>query len=376
MITENFGMKDLVKMLEERGNICVSVIVPADSFSGDRRVNKLSVQRAVDTAKQFLRFKYEAARAEPLQHALDEIFMEIDFTRNVDGLGIYVSPNIRQMVKFPFTIEEKIITADHFEIRDLLYKINYSIPYFVLLLSEKEIKLFKGSWYDLYEINDNNFPKEYTEEYIYNQPGRSTSYAGYAHVKNFEKDKSELEEIRCRDFFEKADDQLNNYLGDDAPLLIMGPEKELTWFGNISAHRKQIAYELSGNYLYFNAARLADIVWPAMYSHLKYEIELLVEELKEKIGMQLAVSGIQDVWQAAKEGKGFKLLVEKDFRKPGFTDEQGYRLYLRPPVKKHKILTDAVEDIIETVLKKNGRIFFTDNNALKDYQQIALIKRY
>ena len=97
----------------------------------------------------------------------------------------------------------------------------------------------------------------------------------------------------------------------------------------------------------------------------------------KKIGEHLGISGIQEVWQAAKEGRAFKLLVEKDFRKPGFVAKDAYKLFfLRPPQNSHKILADAVDDIIEMVLEKNGQVFFTDNDALKDYQRIALITRY
>ena len=118
------------------------------------------------------------------------------------------------------------------------------------------------------------------------------------------------------------------------------------------------------------------MAWPVMRSHLNNERVQLIKEFNEKIGMNLGVSGIQDIWSAAKEGKAFKLLVEKDYRCPGFVDRDEYYLYLRPPQKPHKVLADAVDDIIEMVLEKNGHVFFTDNGMLKDYQRIALITRY
>jgi hypothetical protein len=69
-------------------------------------------------------------------------------------------------------------------------------------------------------------------------------------------------------------------------------------------------------------------------------------------------------------------VVEKDYRIPGFLADNDYHLYLRPPQKTHKILPDAVDDIIETVLNKNGHVFFVDNGILENYHRIALIPRY
>ena len=113
-----------------------------------------------------------------------------------------------------------------------------------------------------------------------------------------------------------------------------------------------------------------------MHSHQDNERVQLIKEFTEKIGEHLGISGIQEVWEATKEGKAFKLLVEKDFRSPGFAEKEAYHLYLRPPQKPHRVLADAVDDIIEMVLEKNGHVFFTDNGMLKDYQRIALITRY
>jgi hypothetical protein len=68
--------------------------------------------------------------------------------------------------------------------------------------------------------------------------------------------------------------------------------------------------------------------------------------------------------------------VEKDYKSPGFTESGSNELYLRPPQKAHRILADAVDDIIECVLEKNGQVFFVEDGMLKDYQRIALITRY
>ena len=376
MKSEKLLGEELLTMQKEKGKICVSIIVPTHRLSPERRVDKLEVERALDNARQFLQFRYTEPQIKPLLQALDELYKEIDFTHNSDGLGLYVSPNIKFSVQFPFPVEEKVMVGDNFELRDLLYKVNYANPYFVLLLTEKRVRLFEGIWGEINEIKDKNFPKEYKEEYIYNPPSQSTSYAGYSHVKGFEKDKSELEAIRFKDFFRHTDKLLNDYLVNNTPLILLGVEKELAWFENISVHKKNIIGKITGSYNYSNPTQLADMAWPVMRSHLDNERVQLIKEFTEKIGEHLGISGIQEVWQAAKEGKAFKLLVEKDFRSPGFVDKDAYRLYLRPPQTPHKVLADAVDDIIEMVLEKNGQVFFTDNGMLKDYQRVALITRY
>jgi hypothetical protein len=113
-----------------------------------------------------------------------------------------------------------------------------------------------------------------------------------------------------------------------------------------------------------------------MFAYVQHEREQLIKEFEEKIGNHLGISGIQEVWEAAGEGKAFKLLIEKNFRCPGFIIETDPHLYLRPPQKPHKILADAVDDLVETVIGKGGHVYFTDDELLKDYGRVALITRY
>jgi hypothetical protein len=368
--------ESLLTLQNEKGNICISVIIPTHRISPDRRSDQLNAKRAIEKAEQLLKMKYAQNIVSPLMKKLNELFLQIDFDHNEDGLGLFVSSNVQFQFSFPFRVEEKIVVGNSFEIRDVLYKVNYSDPYYVLLLTEHGAHLFYGSWNVLDEIKDKHFPMEYEDEYAYNPPSRSTSSAGQAHVKSFEKDKSELEKIRFKNFFHKVDNILNGYLLNKEPLILLGTEKLLALFENASTHEKHFAGKITGSYSYLNLKQLSDLVSPVLYGYLQNKRTKLIEEFIEKGGQHLGTSGIQDIWSAAMEGKAFKLLVEKDYRCPGFLDENDYHLYLRPPQKPHKVLADAVDDLIELVLEKDGQVYFVDNDLLKAYGRIALITRY
>lgn len=368
--------EDLLALQKAKGNICISIIVPTHRTSPDRRVDKAEVENAVDKAKQLLQFKYPGKDVKSLLQSLDDQLKDIDFIHNTEGLGLYISSDVKLLVHFPFPVKEKVMVDDNFEIRDLLYKINYDQSYYVLMLTEKEAKLFEGSWNNLSEIKGDHWPLIYEDEFVYSKPARSSSFAGHAHVKMFEKDKSELEAIRFKDFYRQLDKGLDTYLRKDTSLIILAPEKESSLFEKVSKHKQNIIHKVHGSYGYDNLKSISEIVWPAMYEHLQAERKQLLNEFKEMIGGHRGVSGIQNVWEAAKEGKALKLLVEKDYRCPGFVTGDDYNLYLRPPNAIHKILSDAVDELIETVLQKNGQVYFTDNEWLKDYGHIALITRY
>ena len=321
MANEKLPGEDLIQLRKERGNICISVIVPTHRISPERRADRLEVERALDKAKQLLRYKYAERQIEPLLLSMDELLASIDFMHNIEGIGLYISSNSKLAVQFPFPVKEKIMVDDNFEIRDLLHKISYAKPYYVLMLTEKDERLFEARWKELTEVKDNNWPIEYKDDYVYEKPVRSSSYAGHAHVKNFEKDTSELEAIRFKNFFHQVDKLLDTYLVDDIPLILLGSEKILSWFKEVSRHERNIINSIPGNYAHLNSTLLAEVVWPAMLSYLGDGQEQLIDEFEQKIGGHLGMSSIQEIWEAAGEGRALKLLVEKDFRCPGFIIE-------------------------------------------------------
>jgi len=366
----------LLALQKEKGNICVSIIVPTHRTSPDRRVDEQVVKNAMEKARDLLRYKYPEKEIEPLFAMLDSLYESIDFTRNQEGIGLYASPNLKLAIPFPFPVEEKIMVDKNFEIRDLLYRTHYAVPYYVLVLGGEGARLFEGRWEALEEIKDSHFPMHYEDDYEYSKPSRSSSHAGQAHVKSFERDKSELEATRLKVFFRAVDRSIGKYLIGHTPLVLMGAEKEIALYTGASSNLAHIIARISGSYNHQHPKELADMAWPPVRRHLENGWKNLVKEFEEKIGERRGTSGIQEIWNAVLEGKGQILLVEKDYRVPGFIGLNENHLYLRPPKRTHKVLADAVDELIETVLEKDGEVYFVDNGVLEKFERIALITRY
>jgi hypothetical protein len=355
---------------------CISIIVPTHRTSPERTVDPLEIKKAVENAKKLLGAKYggNGVDTSKVLGLLDELTMNIDYLHNSEGIGLFVSPSISQIVKFPFPVKERIIIGDSFEIRDVLYLENSMRSFYVLSITEKDLRLFRGNGEVLQEIHDKNFPVHIVEEYEYARPNIANSY-GFG-LKNTEKDKSIVEEERLIAEMKKADKKLGEYLKEDKPLLINGVTKELGYFMKISTHKKNIKGKVLGNYSYADSSELGKLAYEEIKSFLDAEENKTLERLSEAVGRKLAASGIEEVWKAANEGKGLLLLVEKDCVAPGFLSSDHSTLHTHPPKTEHEIVTDAVDDVMETVLEKNGQVLIVENGKLFEHNGIALILRY
>ena len=366
------GPASIIKsMVNEKGKTCVSIIVPTHRMAPARQGDRLEVQRATMAAKEILSNK-------PGNFSLDidSLLGQIDFNKNKEGIGIFVSPRIKKLVSFPFPVTRKIVVDNFFHMHDLIYIDNYQTVYYLLDISKKEIHLFRGMLDHLEEIVDRNFPKKIEDSYEYGKPSHSNSGSGYAHVKDVEKDKSTLRELRLKKIFQVTDKLLSKYLTTkDIPLLLCGPTEDISIYRSATKHTDNIITSMSDNYKGTSVHDLALLAWLQVRSFIDQKKLELVDDLKEKLGEGLAVCGIDGIWPMTKEGRGRLLLLEKDYGKMGFITKDD-QLSLQGSGEKPLRYSDVVDEIINTVFEKKGKVVIMEKGSLEGYGGIALMLRY
>ena len=368
--------RDLDGLLVEKGNACVSIIIPTRLHSRDRMQNPVLVKKAIRKARGLLE---KGAWPKNLVEQLDIKFLtipeRIDFIHLQEGLAIFVSPNILKIFLLPFRVKGKVTVGTTFEIRDIIYCMQYLKPYYLLTISKKKIRLFTGTGQELQEITNSDFPKQYLEEYEYSppSPGSPPSPA----LKAFERDKSIVKETRLRGFLKDADRALEKYLREGAMLIVAGVKKELADFEQTSHHLAKLSGKIPGNYDFDAVRPLAENAWKRIQYLVKKSQRDLLAKADEELGRGRLISGITHVWREACNGNGSVLLLERDYQvaaylNPGDSSE----ILITPPSGLYGFVPDATNDLIEIVRGKGGRVTIYENGQLSKYGHIALLLRH
>lgn len=378
-MNKNTWREDLASLAIERDEICISIIMPGHFLSPDRRTEPSQLETKFKEVKSYLSDKYNNDIVSPLMTDMKALYEQIDFTRNTAGIGLFVSKNVKKLVHFFFPVKERFVIARSFDLRDLLYESYYNIPYVVLMLSQKEARLFNAHLDILSEVTGDHFPKKNEAVYEYARPSRGNSYVGQSNLKEFEKDKSVTEEIRLKSFFRETDEVLDSYLDLDTPLIVIGDQKELAWFRQVTTHEHNIACNIPGNYMRNNEHELSLLTWKAMKLFYKKNKEKLINEFREMKRTTRGIPGveIENIWRAVHEGRGYKLLVEKDLTFTGYvSNDDENELYRSTPKHPNHEVADVINRLIEVMLEKNGEVIIMDNGMLKEFMGLALITRY
>lgn len=340
----------------------LSILLPTHRTSPDNKRDPILVKNLVNEATERLSEEFSNRELAPLLNNLDKLVNEIDYPHTLDGLALFVSHDFAKLYYLPFSVPARVIIDQTFATRDLVYGMHRSLRYWVLLLSQASTRLLAGTAETLEEIQDKNFPMEMTG------PGGTAPLPYHA-------DSSYLDD-RHRRFFQQVDSALTFY--DDQeflPLVVGGVDRQVSFFQEVTQYPQSITGVLSGNYDKASLPELTPHVWSAIQPFREIQRQEALQELEDGVNAQRVVSTIGEVWRLANEGRGKLLLVEKNYHIPAILTEDGnFQLVDEPSGT--DVMDDAVDEIIEVVLAKGGKVVMVDDGSLSAYQQIALILRY
>lgn len=365
----------LNRLLHAAEGPCISLIVPRHPLNRGREADVVEIKQAIHETTRYLEQSAVESR-ETLTGDIKALSAQIDFNRPGCGIGIFVAPAIRELVYFHTPVIKKMIVADRFEIRDLLFDSACDIPYFLLSLTENKARLFEGSFDRLIEVTSGGFPQKFRDDHNYQPPSGGNAYAGRAVTQSYEADKSAMTAIRYTAFFRKVDAMLDQLSIDGCIFLVAAATKELAAFKQVSRQGGRILRSVVGNYQH-DLAALQQKAWLTCRQIIDDNKVKVLADYHQAVGQHRGEEGVQAVWKAVGEGRGLTLLVEKDFHIPGFiADNDPSLLHLSSITGHHQIIPDAIEAIIRTCLDNHVQVVFYPNDMLHDQQGIALVTRY
>lgn len=357
---------DLQLLQSMRGYPALSILLPTHRTFPENRQDPIRVKNLVRQAVERLVAQFPKREVEPLLKRLEALVAEIDYNYALDGLALFVNQDITGKFYLPFPLQERVVLDQTFATRDLVYALNRSPRYWVLALGEQPARLFEGAREMLVEITGNGFPMSYEG------PGTTEPLPG-----GFGIEKSAYRDERRRQFFREVDAALGQITAAEAlPLILVGLDRNQAFFNEVTAHQNLIAATLVGSHDKTPAHQLANLVWPLMQAHTRRERQEILKALSTALGDGKYAAGIISVWRMAQEGRGAILLVEEGFHYPARVEADGLQLTPADDPTAPAVIADAVDELIETVLLKGGRVVFFQDGVLDAHQRIAMILRY
>lgn len=359
-------MKNTLERLSKiQAPICISVIAKTHRTHPENEKDSLLLKNLISEAVQRLQRDYDKKTADKYADKLNKLAEKVDYRHNDLGLMLFVSEEISEILKLPISPSSRVIIDKTFATRSIIRALKRSSDYYVLALSRDKARLIEASSDKVVcEFETGGFPA--SDEGLLKTSKAEGANAG--RVSNL-----------TREFFNRIDKLVNNIRRDN-PL----PVVIYTEAANYSEYLKEADYpdtilgdiEVAFKNVDDKAANLVRKIWPKVEEMTLARHRNRIQELDAAINAGKCVTDLNEVWKAVQDGRGQTVFVEEGFYQPVKNEGGNLIPIAADQVESGKDINDIADEIIEHTLKFGGDVVFTDKDALKDFNRMALITRY
>jgi hypothetical protein len=352
MQTESFRLN---KVRGEHHPLTISVFTPFNPKLLGRSAIELQLQSLIQKVEQKLSEFCTPAEGAPLIDRLKSFMAKLDFATYKQSVGIFISKSIAKAYYLDIPLTEKIIIDGSFEIRELVKSKADAHKYLVLVLSSSRSRVFLGNSCDFRRIAFNT--SEFASAYKNDIAERVANFTDIAQRKEVVLDK----------FLHHIENGLGIVLNSyNLPLFVMGSEKVMGHFKNITHFRTHIVEYIPGNFDACTDAGIQRAIQPYVADWKKVQQQDIMHRLDDAASAHKIAMGINEVYEQAAHKRGKLLVVEKDYTYQNLANNNNGESHIK----------DTVDEAIESVLQNGGDVEFVDAGLLEKYDHIALTLYY
>jgi hypothetical protein len=330
-------MADLLRLEHVRelagheGGPCVSVFLPSHRVTPDSGQDPIRLRNLLDEAERRLLaggLRAPVAR-EVLAPGRDLLGSGWFWSYQSDGLAVFLAPGWSRVFRLPREFPELVVVAGRFHLKPLLALLAAGQRFYVLALSQHQVRLLEGTPHGVQEAELAGVPGSLRETLKYDdlekelglhiagRGGPAARAVFHGHGIGGEVDKALLER-----FLRQVDDGLQQILAaETAPLVLAGVGYEQAMFRQLTRYPHVLAEGIGGNPEQLRAADLHERAWAIVEPVFTRARQQAVQRYQQAAARgHGAASDVTQVVHAALQGRVDTLFVAAGQQRWGTAD--------------------------------------------------------
>lgn len=346
---------------------CVTITIPTYRTAPDNQKDEIRLKNHVAQAVERLQNEFGKRETADLVGKIEALADSVDHAHNLDGLVIFAGGDYAELFKLPYRLPERVAIDDNFLTRDLVFAMNRSPLYWLVTLSETDTRLFIAQKDQMDEIEAYGFPMSAESAPVSINPNQDISH---------------VRDRLMQDLMRKVDAGLEEALKNvPAPVVMTGVDRNLGHFKETVARPDKVMLYVSGGYNEQSGHELGKLLWPQVEQALADLRNQVFEEVGNAKGNNRFLSGLNECWQAASDGRVEKLVVGEKLSIPAILseDRRHVKVIDNPNEPGENAYADIIDELIELVMAADGKVVFVDEGSLKDFnpqRDLVAITRY
>jgi hypothetical protein len=351
------------KLASESGNPCVTITLNTHRTHPDNLQDAVNLKNLCKQAEERLLNEFDKRSILPLLKNLEDIQKEIDINYNLDSLHIFLSNDTKEFEKSAWLVDaDSVQISDKFALKGIINAYNRSKEYGILLLSQSGVHLYEAMDDAIVkEIRNDDFPFKENPHYVTN--------------------KEEISDAKRHDnllleFLNRVDKAVVRYYNQfELPIVVVCVADTYHKLQEVADRPRVYMGHVNVNYNDTATHTLAKVAWEFVKEHEYAKRTDAIKELAASVSKGNVLTDLQEIYKAAKEGRGDLLIVHENFSQPVLLNGNN-EIELINDVTTKGAVDDVVSEIAWEVLSKKGRTVFTSQEDLDRFGKIALKVRW
>jgi hypothetical protein len=373
--------EDVLKLIETKLDPCISIYLPTEKAGKDILKGRILLKNQLKEAEKKLALLNvsEPDAKNILKKAYDLIEDLIFWQNSNEGLALFISGDTFKFFKMPVKFQEKVHVSKEFNIIPLLSMITKDENYYLLSLSQKNIKLYLCDEFNIKEI-ELDMPTSLDEALQMDDPERqlqfhsgnpNTSSAVYhGHGGSAEDNKSHINR-----FMQMVSTDILNFIPkNELPLIVSGVSYITSMYKDANKYPNLMDQHIDGNPDNIHPKDLKDRAHKIMDERFNKITDAMMEKFSEAKSIGNGSDILEDIISASFDGRINRLFLTSNIEKWGYYDENLkflYELY-EPTVEAENVLNIAA---INT-LKNGGEVLVYKPEEMNNEDRYLATFRY
>jgi hypothetical protein len=307
--------------------------------------------------------------------------------RQGHGLALFLAPDMFRAYRAPLPLDELVVVARRFHLKPLLPLLSGDGHFFVLALSQKEVRLLKGSQFDIEEVELPDVPQgmaaalryDDVEKKDHHFPGSQGRRAGgvaplAGHGVGIDDATHEPDDPILR-YFQQVDTGLHAVLRDEhAPLVLAGLDYLLPVYRRANTYPHVLEEAVTGNPQGLRPEELRERAWAVVQPHFQQGQERAADQYRQLVGTGRATNEVPAAVTAAYDGRVDTLFVAVGVHQWGVFHDDSRE------VEVHQAAEAGDEDLIDVAAMytflRRGVVYAVAPGQMPDREPVAAVLRY
>lgn len=375
---------ELKTLMGKHQGLCISIFMPTFRTGAESQQNQIRFRNLLRSAEEKLlaaglRSQELKELLEPAQALPGNILF---WRRQSDGLALFLCAGLFRCFCLPEAFDEFIVVADRFHIRPLLPVLRNDRRFYILTLSQKEVRLLEGTGQGVTEIKLEALPKSLDEALQYDDLEKQVRFrtgsvgggtgmamvSGHGGVVDDTKD-------NLLKYFRVIDRGLHDRLKDEqAPLVLAGVEYLFPIYREANTFPHLIEEGIPGNPRGINPDSLYRMALKIVGPFFQKAENDALAQYRQSSGTGLTSADIREIVPEAAHGRVGMLFIAAGSRNWGtFHRESGaVELRRKPEAEDEDLLEIAA---IQTYIN-GGSVFILPPGKMPEPKALVAVFRY